>query len=301
MFKSPLIWIILTVAVSFLSGVVIGPKLFTKSTIIKDAVSVSTKVDKKYPTVSPSRIIDKVEVEKLKAEIAAKTEMLSKPTVSSSIYNSNENETEIFKPKITLYKRKLPGGSCAWMEEPPTDPNEPIITYEMVQAQEPIRKAAVLREILEKQTKGTIFTETPSGYFKFLSANGTVKVYSPELQLLHTTFDNEYGPYGAFLFLNNLIETWELAAQKKYQQAMAESEDDLSLQEIAKVNLSNDIQTIVITKKLFRIRLDAIYENQFLTPKRKLKLAMELLGRAYIPDLPIVMPTQPLEFRVKDE
>ena len=306
MFKSPLIWIILTVVVSFLSGVVLGPKLFTKSTTFKGSVSVSTKVDKKHPTVSPSRITDK-EVEKLKAEIAAKIEMLSNPTVSPSIYNlkPTENETEIFKPKITLYKRKVPsyaGDTWFWTKEPPPPgSNEPIITYEMVQAQELRDKDAKLRKILEEQPKGTIFTETPSGYFNFLSADGTVKVYTPELLLFSTTQADDYGPYGPFLFLDNLIETWELAAKGKYQKAIAESKGDLSLQETAKVNLSSDIQTIVITNKMLRMRLDAIYENQFLTQREKNKMAMEMLEQAYIPNIPIIMPTQPLEFREKSE
>jgi hypothetical protein len=41
------------------------------------------------------------------------------------------------KEKETLYKRMLPGGSWAWMKEPPPpDSNEPVITYEMVRTEE---------------------------------------------------------------------------------------------------------------------------------------------------------------------
>jgi hypothetical protein len=50
---------------------------------------------------------------------------------------TKEVQAQKTKEKETLYKRILPGGSWAWMKEPPPpDSNEPVITYEMVQAEE---------------------------------------------------------------------------------------------------------------------------------------------------------------------
>jgi hypothetical protein len=77
---------------------------------------------------------------------------------------------------MTLYVRQLPGGSWAYMKEPPTDPNEPVITKEMVKAKEAEAAAQKFAELTEKYGHPSIDQE---GMRTFYDREGFERTYYP--------------------------------------------------------------------------------------------------------------------------
>ncbi|MCX5637102.1 MAG: hypothetical protein NTX52_05340, partial [Planctomycetota bacterium] len=77
---------------------------------------------------------------------------------------------------MTLYVRKLPGGSWAYMKEPPTDPNEPVITKEMVEAKEAEAAAQKFAELTERYGHPAIDQE---GMRKFYDREGFERTFYP--------------------------------------------------------------------------------------------------------------------------